>query len=126
MKYVRLIFGGKVLNYERHLTYFQFLIFKKIIESSLKDLNYIHVTKLAQEQAKKFGWMENHFLYPLKRIFSIHCLGSRHWHILGLILVNTRASALAYLEHHLVIMDCNNVMDYILEFYTHIDANQEG
>ena len=52
-KYERLIFVGKVLNYERHLTYFQFSIFRKIIESSLEDLNYTHVTKLTQEQEKK-------------------------------------------------------------------------
>ena len=53
MKYVRLIFGGKVLNYQRHLTYFQFLIYKKIIESGLEDPNCTRITKLAQEQAKK-------------------------------------------------------------------------
>ena len=49
MKYVRLIFLGKVLNYERHLTYFQFEMYRKIIESSLEDLIYTHVTKLAEE-----------------------------------------------------------------------------
>ena len=38
---------------KRHLTYFQFLIYKKIIESSLEDLNHTCVTKLVQEQAKK-------------------------------------------------------------------------
>ena len=65
MKYVRLIFGGKVLNYGRHLTYFQFFINRKIIESSLEDMNYTHVTKHAQEQAKKLGWMKNYFYYPL-------------------------------------------------------------
>ena len=52
MKYVGFIFGGKVLNYERHLTYFQFLIYRNIIESSLEDLNCIHVTKLTQESRK--------------------------------------------------------------------------
>ena len=47
MKYVRLIFGGKVLNYERHVTYkFNFLF----IESIMKDLNHTRVTK--------FGWMK--------------------------------------------------------------------
>ena len=56
MKNVRLIFGGRVLNYERYLTYFQFLIYRKIIESSLEDLNYTHVTKLAQESMKI--WMD--------------------------------------------------------------------
>ena len=65
MKYVRLIFGSKGLNYVKHLAYFQFLICKEIIESSLEDLNHSHVTKLAQEQAKKIGWMKICFLYPL-------------------------------------------------------------
>ena len=49
MKYVRLIFGGKVLNYEKYLTYFQSSIYWNIIECSLEDLNYTRVTKLAQE-----------------------------------------------------------------------------
>ena len=40
LKYVRLIFRSKVLNYESHLTYFRFSIYKKIIESSLEDLNH--------------------------------------------------------------------------------------
>ena len=69
MKHVRFIFEGKVLNYKRHLTYFQFLIYKKIIESSLEDLNYTRPTKLAQEQAKKIGWMKNCCLCPLQRFF---------------------------------------------------------
>ena len=56
MKYVRLIFQGKVLNYERHLTYFQFLIYRKIRKSSLKDLKHTRVTKLAQESRKI--WMD--------------------------------------------------------------------
>ena len=51
------------------LTYFQFLIYKKIIESSLKNLNCRHVIKLAQEQVEKFGWMKNYFFYPLQRFF---------------------------------------------------------
>ena len=72
MKYGRLIFGGKVLNYERHLTYFQFLIYKKIIESSLKDLNYICVTKLTQEQAKKIWMDEKLFSLSIAEIFFIH------------------------------------------------------
>ena len=59
MKYVSLIFQGKVLNYERHLTYFQFLIYKKIIESSLKDMNYTSVTRLAQELRKI--WMDENY-----------------------------------------------------------------
>ena len=50
MKYVRLIFGGKVLNYERYVRFFQFWIYWKIIESSLEDLNYTRVTKPTQEQ----------------------------------------------------------------------------
>ena len=45
-----------VLNYERHLTYFQFLIYKKIIKNSLEDLNYTCVTKLAKESRKI--WMD--------------------------------------------------------------------
>ena len=53
MKYVRFIFGGKVLNYEGHMRFFQLLIYRKIIESSLEDLNSTHVTKLTQEQEKK-------------------------------------------------------------------------
>ena len=69
MKYVRLIFGGMVLNYERHLTYFQFLIYRNIIVSILEDLNHTCVTKLAQEQEKIIGWMKNYFLYPLQRFF---------------------------------------------------------
>ena len=52
MKYVRLIFQGKVLNYERRLTYFQFLIYRKIRESSLEDLNYTCVSKMVQESRK--------------------------------------------------------------------------
>ena len=56
--YVRLIFGGKVLNYERHLTYFQFLIFRKIIESSLEDLKCTLVTTMTQE-SRKLRWMRN-------------------------------------------------------------------
>ena len=64
VKYVRLIFGGKVL---KTLTCFQFLICRKIIESSL-DPKYTRVTKLTQEQ-KKFGWMKNYFLSPLRRFF---------------------------------------------------------
>ena len=52
MKYVRLFLGGKALNYEKHLTHFQFSIFKKIIESSLEDLNCTRVTKLTQELRK--------------------------------------------------------------------------
>ena len=52
MKYVRFIFGGKVLNYKKHLTYFQFLTYRNIIESSLEDPNYTHGTKLAQESRK--------------------------------------------------------------------------
>ena len=55
MKYVRLIFRGMVLNYERHLT-FQFLIYRKIMENSLKDLICTHVTKVAQESRKI--WMD--------------------------------------------------------------------
>ena len=69
MKYVRLIFGSKVLNYERHLTYLQFSIYRKIIENNLEDLNYPRVTKWTQEQAKEIGWMKNCFLYPLHRFF---------------------------------------------------------
>ena len=34
------------------MKYFQLLIYKKIIESSLEDLNDTYVTKLAQEQEK--------------------------------------------------------------------------
>ena len=49
---MRLIFQGMVLNYERHLTYFQFLIYRIIIESSLEDLNCTRVTKMAQESRK--------------------------------------------------------------------------
>ena len=41
------------MNYEKHLTYFQFLIYRKIKESSLEDLNYTCVTKPAQELVKK-------------------------------------------------------------------------
>ena len=46
---MRLIFQHKVLNYERHLTNFQFSIYRKIIESSLKDLNYIRVATRIKE-----------------------------------------------------------------------------
>ena len=59
MKYVRLIFQGMVLNYERFLTNFQFLIYKKIIESSLEDLICTSVTKLAQESTKI--WMDENY-----------------------------------------------------------------
>ena len=47
---VRLIIGSKVLNYERHVRFFQFWIYWKTIESSLEDLNCTHVTKPTQEQ----------------------------------------------------------------------------
>ena len=70
MKYVRLIFRGKVLNYERCLIYSQFSIYEKIIESSLEDLKCtMRVTKLVQERAKQIGWMKIYFLYPLQRFF---------------------------------------------------------
>ena len=56
MTCVRFIFGCKVLNYERHLIYyFHFFIYKKIIESSLENLNCTYVTKLVQDQAIVFG-----------------------------------------------------------------------
>ena len=74
MKYVRLIFGGKVLNNERHLTYFQFFIYKKIIENGLEDMSSTCVTKLAQEEAKKIRWMKNFVFGLLQRIF---CTSSR-------------------------------------------------
>ena len=84
MKYVRLIFGGNlVLNYKRHLTYFQFLIHRKIIESSSEDLNHTHVTELAQRTSKKIGWMKKNSLSIVK-VFSIHCLDFEHWHVAGL------------------------------------------
>ena len=67
MKYVKFIFGCKVLNYESHLTYFQFFIYRKIIEISLEDLNCTCITKLAQEQGKK-NWMD-------EKLFSLHCKG---------------------------------------------------
>ena len=69
MKHMKLIFGGKVLNYERHLTYFHFLVYRKIIENNLEDLNNTCVTKLVQKQTKKFGWMKNYFLCLLPRFF---------------------------------------------------------
>ena len=84
MKYVKLIFRSKVLNYERHLTYFQFLICRKIIESSLEHLNHICVTKLTQEQAKKNSSMKTIFSINCKG-FSIYHLDSGCWCILGLI-----------------------------------------
>ena len=75
MKYVRFIFGGKVLKSKRHLTYFQFLIYKKIIKSSLEDLNCACVINLAQKQAKKIGWMINYFLCSLYHLdFGHHCI----------------------------------------------------
>ena len=69
MKYEKVIFGGKVLNNERHLTYFQFSIYRKTMESTLKDLNSTFVTKLTQKQANFFEWMENCFLCQLQRFF---------------------------------------------------------
>ena len=53
MKYLEVIFGGKVLKYEIHYIYFQFLIYKKIIESRLEDLNCTCVTKAVQEQEQE-------------------------------------------------------------------------
>ena len=40
---------------KRLLTYFRFLIYKKIIESSLEDLIHTHVIKLAQKKGKKLN-----------------------------------------------------------------------
>ena len=85
MTCVRLIFRGQVFNYKRHLAYSPILIYRKIIESSLEDLNCTHVTKLAQEEAKKIEWMKNYFLRLLQRFFfSIHCLDSERLCNLGL------------------------------------------
>ena len=70
------------MNYERHLTYFQFLIYKKIIENSLEDLNYTHITKLAQE---KINWMDDKpfFLFTAK-VFFVYNLDIGRCHVLGL------------------------------------------
>ena len=59
MKYRRLIFQGMVLNYERHLTHFQFFIYRIIVESSLEDLNRTRVTRMAQELRKI--WMDENY-----------------------------------------------------------------
>ena len=37
----------------KDIEYFQFSIYRKIIENSLEDLNCTYVTRLAQEQEKK-------------------------------------------------------------------------
>ena len=84
MKYVRFIFGSKVLKYERHLTYFQFLIYRKFIESSLEDLNCTRVTKLAQEQIKK-NWMDKKlFSISIAKDFFVHCPDSERQYALVL------------------------------------------
>ena len=71
---MRFIFGGKVLNYERHVRFFQ--IFRKIVKSSLEDLNGTRVTTLVQEPKRKIGWMKNYFLCPLQRhvLYIVHNL----------------------------------------------------
>ena len=83
MKYVRFIFEGKVLNYERHVGFFQFLIYRKIIESSLEDLNYTRVTKLTQEEEE--NWMDEKLLFlSIVKVFFVHHPNSKCRRILGL------------------------------------------
>ena len=82
MKYVRPIFGSKVLNHERHLTYFQFLIYKKIIESSFEDLKRICV--VGTKTNKSFWIDEKLFSQSNAKVFSIHCPDFGRRHILGL------------------------------------------
>ena len=79
MKYVRLIFRGKVLNYERHLTYFQFSVYWKTIESSLEDLNLTRVTTPAQYSKK--NWMDENcgdslFIVQILDVGSFRVKGS--------------------------------------------------
>ena len=79
MKYVRLIFGGKVLNYERQ-TYFQFSIYRKIIESRLEDLNRTRVTK-----QRKTIWMDEKIFYlSTAKVFSVHRPDSERRRVSGL------------------------------------------
>ena len=39
------------------------------MESSLEDLNCTRVTKLAQEQEKKIGWMKKYFSLSTAKLF---------------------------------------------------------
>ena len=84
IKYVRLIFGGKVLNYERQVRFFQFLIYRKLIESCLEGLNCTCVTILAEEQEKKKWMDEKLFSLSTTKAYFVHCLGSERRRILGL------------------------------------------
>ena len=67
MRYVRFIFEGKVLNYQNS-NILLVLIYRKIIESSLKDLNCIWITKLVQKQEKN-RMDENLFSLPIAKVF---------------------------------------------------------
>ena len=72
------------MNNERHLTYFQFLISWKTIESGLKDLNYTLVLLHLHKNKEKI-WMDGKLIsLSTPKAFCIHHPRSLHRHILGL------------------------------------------
>ena len=64
------------MNYERHLTYFQFLIYRKIIESNLEGL-ILHVLLNWHKNQGKFGWMKTVMYREHGK--EIICSLSRFW-----------------------------------------------
>ena len=80
MTYVGFIFGAKVLNYKRYLTFFQFSIYKNIIENSLEDLNCIQVI-----DPRKIWMNENCNMWRVgDRLQIVHRPGSGCWRLPGI------------------------------------------